>query len=122
MESSCVLFQIALLGIAQLLWCFSAFNIDFFIKAYLAWVIIMHYGTSLRFLGVVAMRIYSVFWDNATSYTSYNGLKKTYNLGVGLKLRYWDIVVDFMAFSIFFGYYPSLYAIHDVMAVGFIPP
>lgn len=115
-ESISVLILVVQWVVTTALWCLTALNIDWLTHLFLAFVSLTHYLDAGRLVWLVAVRTWGMIVDTPTSYYTYNGWAHTGKVSKPHFLGYWDFMMEFMALTVGFGFYPDLKSIKYIAA------
>lgn len=98
-------------SISVLLWCLTATNIQWLIMWYLNWNSVVHYIEGILFVWLIVVRTIALWTDHVTSYYSYKTVGHSYKVSKEHFIEFWDLMMEFSALTIAFGFYPDLKSI-----------
>ena len=113
-ESISVLVLVVQWVVSTGLWCLTALNIDWLTQLFLSFVSLSHYIDAFRLVWMIVVRTWGMIVDTPTSYMTYNGMQHNGKVSKAHFLGYWDFMMEFMALTVGFGFYPDLKSIKYV--------
>ena len=102
--------------VSSLLWLLSPYS-HYFLWLFVCWSSIQHYIHAIRWLGAASLRSIGFFVDNGSDYLASSGWHSTtsaaptHKVSNRHRLQFWDVVYEWMAVVIGFGFYLDLASI-----------